>query len=940
MPVKNPISELQSTELYRVLLSLDDEYAERISRFVAAIAPILATTERHFPLYTRHDAHHGYRVVRRIEAVIERTCLDPNAENALAPAEIFLLIAAAYAHDLGMTIFPSEEDDLLRALDVERSPGWETSVTLQAHLRREHSKRGGRFILENADELGVPLNLVHALDTMMKAHNFAIAELDALDGRFAAQEREIDVRQLAAIVCVGDALEFSDTRVMDGVFERIRSDPSEAARISYRENMKHVCVGDSLAVDPNGRIIVSGTFRDEAVLALTHQTFDDMEGWVKGYCDIDRRSKQPRLAIRPEDFLRNLVLASGRFERLGVRLNKKSVIDLIASNAVWRSNAGIAVRELIQNAVEACRYRAHHSAAADRYEPTVRVEFDRVRRTVTVTDNGCGMSERTVLNNLLTVGSSRSKEAGYREADYAPIARFGIGFWSVFTIAKQARVETAAFEPHRGFPQAASKATGISFDVSLADLKDYTVFRPVTRPVGTCVELTLHDGALFDDIIARGREMLLCSSIPVMMAFDDQEICVPQSVPDVSDAELFGSRAHALEEFGVRTFRWRGEIDDTELSFGLAYRLVDGKATFLSEPSSSLLNVLGGIRYPKTAICGFSVPLQLEALCIDLQRVGTYMANHRSPEGFEFALDRQQLLPNSATARFARNIAALFHAGYREFLATTNSRDSAMIATLRDQAQMHGGNVFDYCTGNELANAAKYHPDLLCFRLYPVSQDASFDDVTPLFANLTDLQKMKGIVCTLQKTPEIRQLGSSQSTLFNVEGPRALETVYRFVQQSVASGNIGLPVYIMEADRLGSMLFDADEQSSALFATYGILEPPFVLCVQTINLDRATPKESLPGILAHVRGRWSGTIYIRTFNAPNRKPYLFLGRGRVLVNGSSRLCEHLRELAEAGRWMRVAEVIELLHEDEAGYTPAPISELLKVAEDIVPTDQR
>lgn len=940
MQVTDPISELQSTGLYRVLCSLDRQYAERISRFVAGIAPILATTERYFPLYTRHDAHHGFRVVRRIEAVIARTCLEPSAENALAPAEIFLLIAAAYAHDLGMTIFPNEEDDLLRALDVERSPGWETSATLQTYLRREHSKRGGAFILENADELGVPVNLVHALDTMMKAHNFTIAELDALQGRFAAQEREIDVRQLAAIVCVGDALEFSDTRVMDGVFERISSDPSEAAQISYRENMKHVCVGDSLAVDSDGRIIVSGTFRDEAVLALTHQTFDDMEGWVKGYCDIDRRSKQPRLVIRPEDFLRNLVFTGGRFERLGVRLNKRSVIDLIASNAVWRSNAGIAVRELIQNAVEACRYRAHHSAAADRYEPTVRVEFDRVRRTVAVTDNGCGMSERTVLNNFLTVGSSRSKEVGYRDADYAPIARFGIGFWSVFTIAKQARVETAAFEPHRGSPQTASTAAGIAFDVSLEDLKDYTVFRPVTRSAGTRVELTLHDGAAFDDIIARGREMLVCSRIPVTLVFDDQEIHVPQSVPDVSDAELFGSRARALEEFGIQIFRWRGEVDGTELSFGLAYRLVDGKATFLSEPpSSSLLNVLGGIRFPRTSICGFSVPLQPDALCIDLLRVGTFAANHRSPEGFEFALDRQQLLPNAASAHFARNIAALFHAGYREFLAATNSCDSGTIAALREQAQMHGGNVFDYCTGNELANADKYHPDLLCFRLYPVSQDVHFSDVKPLFANLTELQKMKGAVCTLQKTPENRQPGSSNFTYFDIEGPRAMEIVYRIVQRGVACGEIASPAYIMKADRLGSMLFDADEESSVYFATYGVFEPPFILCVQTINLDKATPKESPPGILARVQGRWSGTVYIRTFNAPQGKPYLFLGRGRVLVNGSSRLCENLRELATAGRWMRVAEVIESLREDEAGYTPAPVRDLLEPAEDVVPDQQ-
>lgn len=84
--VRDPITELHETRLYRALASTDNEYAGRITRFIRAIAPILATTERHFPYYTRHDAHHGFRVVRRIEQVLDKSCLHADATNELTPA--------------------------------------------------------------------------------------------------------------------------------------------------------------------------------------------------------------------------------------------------------------------------------------------------------------------------------------------------------------------------------------------------------------------------------------------------------------------------------------------------------------------------------------------------------------------------------------------------------------------------------------------------------------------------------------------------------------------------------------------------------------------------------------------------------------------------------------------------------------------------------------
>lgn len=238
----------------------------------------------------------------------------------------------------------------------------------------------------------------------------SIPELDSsLSAPFAAEERVIYIRQLSIILYIADAIEFSDTRVVDGVLELIGRDPSEAARRSYLENMKHICVGDSLAVEEDGRIVVSGSFDEAEVLSLAHHTFDQIEEWIRGYCDLERRSGVRRLRVRPELFQRRLELRGGRFERLGVRINKRNIIDLISSNAIWKANAGAVVRELMQNAVEACRYRAFHSPVSARYQPTVVIRFDRASRTVCVEDTGCGMSERVILNHFLTVGITARK---------------------------------------------------------------------------------------------------------------------------------------------------------------------------------------------------------------------------------------------------------------------------------------------------------------------------------------------------------------------------------------------------------------------------------------------------------------------------------------------------------------------------------------------------
>jgi hypothetical protein len=925
MRAKEPIEELHQSRLYRRLEKLSEDLAQRVTRFVSELAPVLATTSRFFPYYTRHDANHGYRVVRRIEQILKPSCLESTNDDALCATELFLLITSTYAHDLGMTVFPGEESRLAATLGLPLDSGWETNTKLQSYLRKYHSKRGGDYIYDNAERLQVPTNLIAAIDWMMKSHNLSIPELDRnLSTSFAAEERVIDVRQMSIILCIADAIEFSDTRVVEGVLDLISKDDKPDARVSYRENMKHACISDSLAVDGDGRIVISGTFDDPAVVSLAHHSCDQIEEWIRGYCDIDRRSAVNRLLIRPEPLQRRFELRGARFERLGVRMSKKNVIDLISSNAVWRTDRGVAIRELVQNAVEACRYRIFHSAPSDGYTPEVSLAFNRADKTVTISDNGCGMSERVVLDHFLTVGNSRTSEKAYLAEGYASIARFGIGFWSVFTIAERARIETAPFEDKNS----EGYSEGSGFEVELGDLKDYTVFSALERPAGTTVVLSLKDDMIVDEVFEQARKQILCSEVPLVFTLDDEVTRIPVSTPPVSDADILLAKEPKKAELGIETFQWEGAVGDTKLTLGVGYRLINDRATFLDADSTPLLLTMNSVRFPQQAVCGFLVTLPFGKFCFDVSRVGTYFANYQTPRGVEFSLDRRSLLVNDASRKFATEIRDLIHQGYREFLKRTASQNVEAIFNLNDESRMNGGNVVDTFTGDELSVAYLNYPDLLCFKLLRV--DVNVPDcrqVAPSFFDLQALSKQSATIFVIQNSYAI-PVGGGRLTSFPAE--ILLPFAYLYALREISQARVKGEVYIAMPDRAASMLFDCDRASTVEFfnATLPPIQSPVSVCIQRMALENVRFASLPDDILAEVTGSWSGAIYCREFTTPNGKPYVFLGRHRVLIQKSSRLCFFLENLKGQGRLIKLAGIIALLKDDEGGFTSPSLAGLL------------
>jgi len=906
LKASDPIEELKSTEIYKFLYEIDKEYAARIEVFVAGIAPILATTQTYFPYYTRHDAHHGFRVCKRIYQILLDDCFKSDCELSLAPVDAYLLIATAYAHDLGMTVFPGEKSDLLDSLDLDDLPGWETNSDLQNYLRAAHSTRGGTYINDNYEELQVPRNLVHSLNDLMRSHNLDISELDfAFKDRTAAQELEICVKQLSLIICIADALEFSDTRVVDGVLKSLEGQSKPAEKRSYMENMKHICIGDGVAIGADGTVIFSGTFDDAEVLSLAHNTIDSIEEWVRGYCDLERSVPLKRLKVSPQTFSRNLKMLGADFERIGVRINKENIINLITSNSVWKSDIGLSVKELFQNSVEACRYRAHNTPTANNYKPKIKIIFDRENNSITLSDNGCGMSKHTILNNFLTVGNSRSKDKAYITNNYHSLARFGIGFWSVFTIAKKATVQTAPYELINQTQQATTLFSGLSFEVSLEKFKDYTLLEEKNMRCGTSVKLELADDIILDDVIEQFKDSMICSEIDVDLAIDGQTDTLPSTPEEIPDKQIFGSRLNLKDIHDIQTYHWKNSLSSVDISIKFAYRIENGHATFMLDSTKSLLFATDSLfNSSKVGVCGFKLPLRHKGICFDLGRVGTFIANKKTPKGFEFTLDRQQLLATESSRILAEDISKLIHQAYRDFLKETNSYLPEHIYNLNAQSAMHGGNTFDQYTEGELAVAYENYPDLLCYKLYKVCDGADLNSVKPLFVNIETLLKMKGEIWFNQNAYTINGQHYEAEKLINV--------VYQMAQNQLNSDN---DIYVVEPNKASSMLFDCDKDST--IKTIPLKE--FELCIQTICIENINLKPTNEDILVGVRGRWTGTVYLKSLTTSNGFPFKFLGQYRLIVDKTSKLRQIVTELHSQNRFRKLAHIIWLLKEAEQGY---------------------
>ena len=137
-------------------------------------------------------------------------------------------------------------------------------------------------------------------------------------------------------------------------------------------------------------------------------------------------------------------------ETLGFQAEVKQLLQLMIHSLY--SNKEIFLRELISNASDAAdklRFEgiAHPDWYGDDPELKIKIELNKEGRTLTISDNGIGMSREEVISNLGTIARSGTKEfftklSGDQQKDAALIGQFGVGFYSAFIVADRITVDT------------------------------------------------------------------------------------------------------------------------------------------------------------------------------------------------------------------------------------------------------------------------------------------------------------------------------------------------------------------------------------------------------------------------------------------------------------------------------------------------------------------
>lgn len=496
--------DFRKLRLYQLLRSksnASDGAAERAEAFIQAATPlvdlIIAGPLREFTL---HNRDHCKKILHLAEYIIA-----PATFESLTVLDCLVMIFAAYLHDMGMALTATERNRIIASAEFyQEARGWpelwaelaaaraslsradeasmpeiETRVfqlqegVLAKLLRARHSSEERYRELigmlkrdTNRSDLfefrGVSLE--EYVIKICASHNQDVAVLAEVAGpydeRFPREllvgGEHLNMQFCAAVLRLTDILDFDRERTPKVLFESLglasRSLPG--ADISLREWQKHLAV-HSIEFNKHEIVVVADSKHpviQHSILKFTA----DIEREVRDTLAVLKRNPQHildrysiELPVRVRPQIRPLGYV---YKEMALGLNEGAIMSLLMGDRLY-SHPAVAVRELIQNSLDACAVRLQMDGAG--FQPRIEVDSfidESGKRWIRIVDNGIGMDEYVLSEYFLKLGNSYYSSPEFERAfwevskggGFTPISRFGIGIISVFMIGDVLEVRTRA----------------------------------------------------------------------------------------------------------------------------------------------------------------------------------------------------------------------------------------------------------------------------------------------------------------------------------------------------------------------------------------------------------------------------------------------------------------------------------------------------------------
>ncbi len=478
--------------------------------------------------FTLHDEIHLLNVTEIMAKI-----LGDKGIKVLNPVEVFLLILSAYYHDIGMVM----DDDKINSLEknddfklfrenwiiehpnyreIENQRRENQGNYTQSYddlrcalytdfIRTNHGTLSKNFVEENYsnDKLWEVdgINISGFVGRLCLSHSKDIHFLED-DSEFRVDENiatyNVNMPYLAIILRLADILDFDRARTPDALYKSIHF----TNEISLKEWEKHRSV--------KGWEISKNVIRFSA--ECTHPIYQKT---VLQFMDLidselnDAKSIVMNFPNKVSKYKLNLPMKVDRsrikpknnsyiYHDLEFSLSRDEIVKLLMLEELYK-NSFLCIRELLQNSLDALRYRKNiikKDLGSEWTEGKVKFKHyldDFGREVLLCEDNGIGMDEKIIINHLTKTGRSYYKSPDFEKEKeefekkgivFYPCSQFGIGFMSCFMIGDSITIKTRKYYGDE-------KQWGKPLTVEINGLNGIIVIKEGDKkqPIGTSVSI-------------------------------------------------------------------------------------------------------------------------------------------------------------------------------------------------------------------------------------------------------------------------------------------------------------------------------------------------------------------------------------------------------------------------------------------------------------------
>jgi len=458
MPIViEPIMTLDDVEFYKYLKTKQSFFLNNIKTLVQEKTSVLANEiPKIFDTYTIHDINHSFRILQHCYHLVD------DKLDELNELDIVILMYSTILHDIGMAVSNEELGEIKKphysynnlkfsAMLTQRNQN--EKLALQDFIRTIHADRANdyvlndapsKYLLPNQEFIDIREEVGKVCASHGKDFSWILKNLssESIKGNYT-----YNLQFCSFLLRLGDLLDFDSNRTPPILYKMIN--PTGYSDTEWKQ---HFLIKNFQKVLPNELRQKTITIIGESEDPKVHRKFLQYTKWIENEISsiIQAQKKIPKkYYINLNPFLDIQITTKGySFSDKKLSIDYQAITKLLMGEKIY-GDRKLALREIIQNSIDACKIRLELENKKRQYgdEPfraVIKVFIDKANDTISIKDNGLGMCMEIVNNYFLNIGKSyyTSEKFLLEEYNYKPIGNFGIGFLACFMLSDNIQIQT------------------------------------------------------------------------------------------------------------------------------------------------------------------------------------------------------------------------------------------------------------------------------------------------------------------------------------------------------------------------------------------------------------------------------------------------------------------------------------------------------------------